>query len=759
MKYILCLFLASCHSKPYYSLEYLRKKHKYDEQEKEKRKTNQENTKSTSNSNDTNNIKPAENLHQNNPTAAKVVHNTYDNNHSSEKHNTETNVRSTEKTKIVSVQKENMIEKPEQQSIQDHGKTTSQQSSGKALPSHPDKALPSRNPINTQVKSATTSSVTNYLYQRNHKKIKLNKNTKAFQTFIPLQTITPFVQQILFLCKQSIEITSLFIVLLLNFAAYRKLHINTHDLVTVKAHSANQLALNSLYTSDNVRSEAIRLITNNSTESAKMAIFTGPSGTGKNTLIHAMAEYSGITLFTVSCEQLTNKYLGGAADNIMQLQKQLKKIISKNKKAILYLSSIDVFLYTKTAHNHEDSERSFKALNSMINFFYTNYKNLIIVTTLDDISKYSQAVSITNLFPKQINLNLPSDTDRITYIKQQLCKAYPTVSHLEHTIQHYQEQLQHATISFSYTLLQTALDEFITEYTAPIASENLITKLIGKLKSFFLSHLQIQYSNILPNQLSLLDNPKADKKAFDHLFYSNAFKEKLIDTSHFLNQTDAKIRSLQTKKSVLLYGPPGTGKTSLAKALALYSGRVFIPFRADKMFDTRYIEQFFQLCMELSKVKSIMIFIDECESFGMSRDCNPYAASLSIALPHLEELKKPEYNIIIIYATNLKDKLDEAFINRIDFPLFIDKPDNAMILQMIKYHIAQNSQNLDPEIQKEHFENIASRMYEKSLTGRDVNKITIEAIIQWYTQSHTTSEQFLTILDEIVNTYKAQQTT
>ena len=148
-------------------------------------------------------------------------------------------------------------------------------------------------------------------------------------------------------------------------------------------------------------------------------------------------------------------------------------------------------------------------------------------------------------------------------------------------------------------------------------------------------------------------------------------------------------------KGVLLVGPPGTGKTLLAKAVA---GEANVPFFSISGSD--FVEMFVgvgasrvrDLFKEASKMAPCIIFIDEIDTIGKSRDNrmggnDEREQTLNQLLAELDGFD-PGKGVIVLGATNRPEVLDKALLRpgRFDRRITIDRPNLAGRLATLQVH-------------------------------------------------------------------------
>lgn len=173
-------------------------------------------------------------------------------------------------------------------------------------------------------------------------------------------------------------------------------------------------------------------------------------------------------------------------------------------------------------------------------------------------------------------------------------------------------------------------------------------------------------------------------------------KESLTEIIDFLHNP-GKYTEIGAKlpKGALLVGPPGTGKTLLAKAVA---GEAKVPFFSISGSD--FVEMFVgvgasrvrDLFKEAAKVAPCIIFIDEIDTIGKSRDNrmggnDEREQTLNQLLAELDGFD-PTKGVIVLAATNRPEVLDKALLRpgRFDRRITIDRPNLAGRLATLEVH-------------------------------------------------------------------------
>ena len=174
-------------------------------------------------------------------------------------------------------------------------------------------------------------------------------------------------------------------------------------------------------------------------------------------------------------------------------------------------------------------------------------------------------------------------------------------------------------------------------------------------------------------------------------------KESLEEIIDFLHNPQ-KYTAIGAKlpKGALLVGSPGTGKTLLAKAVA---GEAGVPFFSISGSD--FVEMFVgvgasrvrDLFKEAAKVAPCIIFIDEIDTIGKSRDGGRFGGNdereqtLNQLLAELDGFD-PSKGVIVLGATNRPEVLDKALLRpgRFDRRITVDRPNFAGRLATLQVH-------------------------------------------------------------------------
>ena len=324
-------------------------------------------------------------------------------------------------------------------------------------------------------------------------------------------------------------------------------------------------------------------------------------------------------------------------------------------------------------------------------------KGFVLVATTRGIDEISPDSIRSGRFDRKIELKLPNFNERKELVDKYL-KITPDKKSTE--------MLLNKMAGFSYKDIENVIDilnesgennySSIDEKLKIYAKENDLGELsdTGTTKNYDSTEFKREKVTITFKDVAGMQEVK-DK-----------FKTNLIDrlkpesVAWFKEHNRAPISS-----GFLLYGPPGTGKTYIAEAVA---GEAKIPmFKIDSsMIKDKYVGEsekkvrklFKQLETKFEETGEYSIlFIDEANSLLAKRKKELTSDSLSsnngdselvnLFLQYLN--KAPQKGIIPIIATNYKDEIDDAVLDRLQTQIEVQLPDDDLRTDMVKKEFAK----------------------------------------------------------------------
>ena len=186
------------------------------------------------------------------------------------------------------------------------------------------------------------------------------------------------------------------------------------------------------------------------------------------------------------------------------------------------------------------------------------------------------------------------------------------------------------------------------------------------------------------------------KVSFEDVAGQDEAKESLTEIIDFLHNPKRYTEiGAKLPKGALLVGPPGTGKTLIAKAVA---GEAKVPFLS--VSGSTFVEMFVgmgaakvrDLFKEAEKMAPCIIFIDEIDSIGKSRDNQMQSndereQTLNQLLTEMDGFDTSK-GIVILGATNRPEILDKALLRpgRFDRRVIVDRPDLKGRIAILNVH-------------------------------------------------------------------------
>lgn len=163
--------------------------------------------------------------------------------------------------------------------------------------------------------------------------------------------------------------------------------------------------------------------------------------------------------------------------------------------------------------------------------------------------------------------------------------------------------------------------------------------------------------------------------------YKGPIPEQISDmVSYFTYYNECIENKISIQNRLLLYGEPGTGKTYLVQALsnALQIPYFSIPAASfsDKYIgeSSRRIRETFSAANDFNR--PVIFFIDEIDAIASQRKGSTHdesRATLTTLLVELQDLQKVPH-VFVIVATNDKEALDNALLNRFSGAICEIKP-------------------------------------------------------------------------------------
>lgn len=253
-------------------------------------------------------------------------------------------------------------------------------------------------------------------------------------------------------------------------------------------------------------------------------------------------------------------------------------------------------------------------------------------------------------------------------------------------------------IDFS-SKIQLNIDDYVNLL---IKSLNFDKPRIKNFEKYYLN-LFMNYSSIDVEEKEVISNAYPLLKDVIGLDEAKkAIEEKIIKPS--LHREIFNKYNIHVGGGILLFGLPGTGKTMFAQAVANEINGAFYSIKASDVKSKWFGEseqRIKELFEDARKNEIAVIFFDEFEAIGRSRDSSYDATTTSIVpelLSQMQGFNKNENILLFIAATNRPWDIDTALLRpgRLDSLIYVDLPNYECRKAMIKNNL--NKAKVDEDI-------------------------------------------------------------
>lgn len=229
---------------------------------------------------------------------------------------------------------------------------------------------------------------------------------------------------------------------------------------------------------------------------------------------------------------------------------------------------------------------------------------------------------------------------------------------------------------------------------------------------------------------------KQDAKIMDKIVLHEDLAERLNWTTNSL--LNAK-KNGTPFRHLMLYGPPGTGKTLFARTLSRQSGLDYAimsggdvgPLGKDAVHELNKL-----FTWANSSRKGLILFIDEADAF-LRTGRGSEAGSMSeearnVLSAFLHHTGTESDKFVVVLATNIKEILDRAVLDRIDEDFEFPLPSIAERVKMLEMfmdeHIHKPTKQgrlieVDEAINKDYMQHVAERT--EGFSGRQLAKLVV----------------------------------
>ncbi|MBI3071361.1 MAG: CDC48 family AAA ATPase [Deltaproteobacteria bacterium] len=451
----------------------------------------------------------------------------------------------------------------------------------------------------------------------------------------------------------------------------------------------------------------------------KGVLLHGPPGTGKTLLARAVAHETEAAFISVSGPEVIHKFYGESEAKLRGIFEQA----SKNAPCIIFLDELDAIAPKRENVQGDVEKRVVAQLLALMDGLESRGQVIVIgATNLPNV--LDPALRRPGRFDREIEIGIP-DANARREILDIHTRGMPLADDVDiaklSAITHgfVGADLEALCREAAMTTLRTVMPEI------DFASHELSYELLLSLK-VTMAHFLTALAEVEPSAIREVFVEVPDV-AWDQVGGLDDVKRELREAVEWPLKYDNLLRhaGVRAVKGILLHGRPGTGKTLLAKAIASQSGVNFISVKGPALLSKfvgeseRGVREVFKKARQAAPC---IVFFDEIDALAPIRSVSSHDSGVServisqllTEMDGVEELK----GVLVIAATNRKDRLDPALLRpgRFDLLLEVPPPDGDGRAQILKVHLKGKPVANDVDIAE-----LSKRS--EGLTGADIETV------------------------------------
>ncbi|MFW9929069.1 MAG: AAA family ATPase [Candidatus Thorarchaeota archaeon] len=452
----------------------------------------------------------------------------------------------------------------------------------------------------------------------------------------------------------------------------------------------------------------------------------GPPGSGKTALGKAISSIIDAHFISIIGPEIVGAHLGQAPQKLREI------FVEAEKKApsIIFIDELDALAPKRKDLIYDTVMKN--TVSELISLMdgLTHHDQVIVVGATNDPDALDSALRRTGRFDREIELKIPSKSERIE-ILQILTRKMSLTENVDLF------NIADSTHGFSGADLSALCRE---------SALNTIRRL--NLKNFSVDGRRIPLENLKSLMVDQIDfktalrrvNPsmlrdliiEVPKQRWEDIGGLNDVKQLLKEAIEWPLKFGDLYRHMGAKspKGVLFFGNPGTGKTTLARAVASECEANFISIKGPELLNKwlgKSEEAVREIFAKARQSSPCVLFFDEIDAIAPIRgrnDTNVHAERVvSQILTEMDGLQSLK-DVFVIGATNRPELIDPALLRpgRIGILIHIPLPDKNTRKNILE--IFTKDKPLDSQI---NLEELAIKL--ENYTGADIEEICNRAAV------------------------------
>ncbi|XP_049539461.1 spermatogenesis-associated protein 5-like protein 1 [Anopheles darlingi] len=447
---------------------------------------------------------------------------------------------------------------------------------------------------------------------------------------------------------------------------------------------------------ESIREQLAAAIANRSS-----VLISGPSGTGKYSLVKSLAVEQNYPLFEVRGLHFVRSLPGETEAELRRTFLRLRhfeELIETDLPILLLVKDIDMIcpkVGQKKGVDNANIARISSQFISLLDQYAISSKNIIIIGTTSSIEDLDHRLRRPGRLAKEITLGIPSKEQRIDILR-----AFET----------------NAGGCSCFTAEQ--LEDLASRTTGYVGAElellyhNVAREMDSKRCSFEEALTEAQKKHrpsSLKNAIGFTGCSDAATLSLDSFGGMEELKSllRLCIVEQLKHPERFHRLGIHPLKGILLYGPPGCAKTTLAKCLAAESGMTFLSLSAAEIYSP-YVgeaERLISTVFNEARMNApAAVFLDEIDSLVGNRGTAGMAGTasavnmgvLSTLLLEMDGIGQAQQSasalsadanrVVVLAATNRPDMVDDALLRpgRLTKLIHIPAPDEGTRLSILR---------------------------------------------------------------------------